>query len=215
MAKDYAAAKKKTESPNDAKSLSQTLAMWLSTILLIFLFALGLFFLSHQDKLNDKKQTSALVKKGSKHKKRIQIVQKAKSNKPKFEFYNILTKDKHAAEAKSTQAKAEVTNHLLESSASKAAAKKIAPVKEVKPVVSNDSFATLYLQVASFRQSDDAETLRARLSLAGYAVKIQKTFIKDFYWYRVFVGPYQKRADAEAAQVTLRKYKLNSLIRKL
>lgn len=208
MAKDYATAKAKTDSPNAAKSLSQTLAMWLSTILLIFLFALGLFFLSHQDQFNDKKPMLA-QKKQTIQKKRVV----AKQTKPRFEFYNLLTTDKsqHHSSASKTDTQDNTPSTAQQQTDTPEQSSKQPSVVDAKPAV--DKF--YYLQVASFRNADDAETLKAKLTLAGYAVTIKKSVVRDAYWHRVYVGPYSQRDDAAAAQTALRRYRLNGLIRDL
>lgn len=203
MAKDYAKAKAKTEAPNAAKSLSQTLAMWLSTILLIFLFALGLFFLSHQEQLNGHKTHSVVVRKEQKPQPQ-QVAQK--SNKPRFEFYNLLTSDKtqhHQPAQTNERAKED------EQAAQAERAPGTTVVETATPTV--DHF--FYLQVASFQSNADAETMKAKLALAGYAVTIKRTQIRNRYWHRVYIGPYSNKGDAAAAQATLKRYRLKGLIR--
>ncbi|MGJ8648087.1 MAG: SPOR domain-containing protein [Marinomonas colpomeniae] len=52
------------------------------------------------------------------------------------------------------------------------------------------------LQAASFRNSDDADRLRAKLIISGLVeTSIRKTIGKDEQpWYRIVLGPYQSRS---------------------
>ena len=53
------------------------------------------------------------------------------------------------------------------------------------------------LQVASFRNSADAEQMKARLALRGHVTSIQVVTVNDATWHRVRIGPVQgaRRAD--------------------
>lgn len=223
MAKDYATAKVKTSSPTQARSVSQTVAMWVSTILLIFLFALGLFFLSHQDEMHDMKQPLAKIQKRMKPQQKI-------VDKPKFEFYNILTAEKAHAEA--TRAKVNTQERPItrkpdrdEAALQHFQAKPRETQRQTRPQTSSlgapvrEAVPTdahrYYLQVASFRSTQDAERLKTKLSLAGYHVDIHPGTVNGQTWHRVFVGPYRDKLEAVAAQTTLARYKLRGLIRDL
>jgi cell division protein FtsN len=52
------------------------------------------------------------------------------------------------------------------------------------------------LQVGSFRNTSDAEQLKAQLALLGSIATVQKVTVNDETWYRVRIGPF---ADARAA----------------
>ena len=61
------------------------------------------------------------------------------------------------------------------------------------------------VQVASFRSSQEADALKARLTLIGLEPVVQSVAISDEEkWYRVRLGPYADRDFAEAARVQLR-----------
>ncbi len=97
--------------------------------------------------------------------------------KPRFEFYKVLTD------------KPDATPPV------KAADKPAVPaVKEI-----------YYLQAASFSNPDDAEKLKAKLTLLGMEVTVLTATIPDKgVWYRVRVGPYKGAAEMNNARGTLK-----------
>ncbi|MEZ5560998.1 MAG: SPOR domain-containing protein [Pseudomonadales bacterium] len=66
------------------------------------------------------------------------------------------------------------------------------------------------LQAASFRAFDDAETLRAQLLLQDLPATTSSTKLANGTWYRVMVGPYQRRQEAQRALTRLREQKLDA-----
>ena len=96
------------------------------------------------------------------------------SNKPRFEFYKVLTDKQDATVA--------------------------APAKPAeKPRAADSKPAATYepqiLQAGSFSNEADAEKLKARLALLGLEAGVQTAAIPDKgVWYRVRLGPY-KAAD--------------------
>ena len=71
------------------------------------------------------------------------------------------------------------------------------------------------LQVASLKNFTDADTMKAKLILNGYNVQVKKITSTGTVWYRVQVGPFGSIDAATNAQVTLRKEKFDSIIRKV
>ena len=66
----------------------------------------------------------------------------------------------------------------------------------------------ILFQVSSFRNSGDAESLKARMILQGVPkVSVRKTDGSNGTWYRVMTGPYPTRADANTTAAKL--YKMN------
>jgi cell division protein FtsN len=63
---------------------------------------------------------------------------------------------------------------------------------------------TFTLQAASFRSADDANRLRATLLLMDLPASTSSSSLADGVWYRVTVGPFADRADAERAMSLLR-----------
>lgn len=87
---------------------------------------------------------------------------------------------------------------------------------EVKPAVSADPLGDLlkakegsadpfiyFVQVGAYRTTDDAESQRAKLSLAGIETKISEREQAGRVVYRVRVGPLQSRAQADATKAQL------------
>jgi cell division protein FtsN len=60
-----------------------------------------------------------------------------------------------------------------------------------------------FVQVGAFRTQDDAESQRAKLSLAGIETKVSEREQSGRTVYRVRMGPYDRRDDAEAAKTRL------------
>ncbi len=105
----------------------------------------------------------------------------AKESSPQFDFYTILP---------------EKTGE--DKSAPKKSTAKAEPQKYL-------------LQVASVKSSDDADRLKAQLSLLGFSVSISQP-IAGSAWYRVNVGPFKSQAEAEKQQKRLRANDLKSTL---
>lgn len=104
-----------------------------------------------------------------------------KENKPRFEFYKVLT-DKAASPVP-----------------------KIVPKATNKPVVSDLSKELYYLQIGSFSNAEDADKLKAKLALMGMEAAVQVATIPDKgVWHRVRLGPYMGQSEANQARETLK-----------
>ncbi len=103
-----------------------------------------------------------------------------------------------------TPARPAATPPAAESAAPAAAAK-----PESKPAVTADPLGDLarakagaepfayFVQVGAFRTPEDAESQRAKLSLAGVEAKVSEREQSGRLVYRVRVGPFDKRDEAE------------------
>jgi cell division protein FtsN len=60
-----------------------------------------------------------------------------------------------------------------------------------------------FVQAGAFSKPEDAEAQRAKLAMLGYAAKITEREQSGRPMYRVRLGPFQLRDEAEAAQVKL------------
>lgn len=68
-----------------------------------------------------------------------------------------------------------------------------------------------FLQVAAFRNSNDADVLKAKLLLKAYPAQVKTTQSKS--WYEVWLGPYKSLAQVQSVQVNvLESEHLNGLI---
>jgi cell division protein FtsN len=56
------------------------------------------------------------------------------------------------------------------------------------------------IQVGSFRSRDDADGLRAQITLLGLNGEIQTVTVNDATWHRVRVGPFDSAREADAAR---------------
>jgi cell division protein FtsN len=69
------------------------------------------------------------------------------------------------------------------------------------------------LQVASFRKPDSAEALKAELALQGLQAQVVDSDLGDKgTWYRVRLGPYAERADAETVRDRLEEKGLRPMV---
>ena len=103
-------------------------------------------------------------------------------DKPRFEFYKVLT-DKEAGALK--------------------------PVEKPKAAEAKPVFQ--YLQAGSFSSTDDAEKLKARLALLGFEAAIQTVNIPDKgVWHRVRLGPYKNVDEIGRARTTLKQNGVDS-----
>lgn len=94
-------------------------------------------------------------------------------NKPRFEFYKVLTDKQDSSGATAP--------------AAKAAAKPASVAAKDK--------GPFYLQAGAFANADDADKLKARLAMMGVEASIQAATLPDkSVWHRVRLGPY-KTAD--------------------
>lgn len=104
---------------------------------------------------------------------------------PRFTFYNVLT-DKPDAATGEKVAKDKEKNAA--SALDKAIAKEI-----------------YYLQAGSFPNADDADKLKAKITMAGLEASVQAAPIPDKgTWYRVRLGPYKGAEEMNKAIGTLK-----------
>jgi cell division protein FtsN len=72
------------------------------------------------------------------------------------------------------------------------------------------------IQIAAFNRRQDAEHLKASLALRGFDVTISSFLKNNVNWYRVVVGPFPSRVEAERAQVAVaRSERMKGMIRKI
>lgn len=72
--------------------------------------------------------------------------------------------------------------------------------KPAPPAPANAPAARMFLQVGSFGNSGDAESLKARLALLGVQAQVTPVKINERTWHRVRVGPYADARALEAAK---------------
>jgi len=82
--------------------------------------------------------------------------------------------------------------------------------QDLRPTTTREKVEYL-LQAVSFRKSEDAERLRARLLLSGMEAFTERTSVNGSIWYRVLVGPFSNKTELNRAQTRLREQNLNPL----
>ena len=69
-----------------------------------------------------------------------------------------------------------------------------------------------YVQVGAFRSAEEAEALRAKLSLAGYDPKVSMREVAGRQLHRVRIGPIDSKTQAEEVQQKLNASKMASAL---
>lgn len=102
--------------------------------------------------------------------------------------------------------------------AAKPAAPPVKPAEAAaRPSETLDEPGSVYvLQVASFRNLDDADGMRARLALLGLEAVVQTVAIDgEAAWHRVRAGPYTELRALNRARIRLRENQIESLALKV
>lgn len=68
------------------------------------------------------------------------------------------------------------------------------------------------IQVGSFRNSADADALKARLAMIGMVARIQEVTVNGETWYRVRLGPFETARAADSARRQLRDNGFDSMV---
>lgn len=155
---------------------------------------IGLFvaFLVYLDDLDQ--PPSASVESGDGDERSVDGDDTADADKPRFEFYSILpdleviVPDAPAPEDTGGEGSdADVSTEI-------------------------DPEGTYFLQVGSFQKSEQADRMKAKISLLGLDVDIQRVNVSGERWHRVRIGPYSDRAKLGAAQRRLRENDIDYLV---
>ena len=83
------------------------------------------------------------------------------------------------------------------------AVKAPAPITAATPTVVIPPSHHYALQLAAFRNYQDADELKAKLILQGYPTTISSATVNGSVWYRLSIGPYATTADAKIVQAKL------------
>ncbi|MDX1836392.1 SPOR domain-containing protein [Legionella taurinensis] len=165
------------------------------------------------------------------------VVKHDERPKPKFEFYTLLSKDNSApvinhssttapAAAKpmtgpgttptQTAAGQSVGQAAVHAGQPAVAVVESKPVLDAKPAAPMAQAHESYLvQVAAFNRRQDAERLKALLVLKGFDVSITTVVQNRTNWFRVIIGPFHSRSEAEKAQTDVaRTERIKGIIRK-
>jgi cell division protein FtsN len=127
-----------------------------------------------------------------------------KSERPRFEFYQILPGEKEVTPEKEKKDRAESP-----AKAPVAASKAPAPAAPAKLGSSPaspkpHSGETYWLQAGAFQEEREADNLRARIALTGLEASVKPVAVPDRgTLYRVRLGPYQSLDDANRMKTVL------------
>jgi len=210
MAKDY----RRKSSPRHSGSVSRQLLLVLVCFLSGYLSAMFFDLNSFMAWLNAQVLAQHTAQPVAKP-----VTQPAQLSKPKFEFYTLLTND-HAI---STQSATNTASGASISPSSLLPAP-TAPIDltlnkghttlampghgvEAKPISGSTSTTknAFLVQLGSFKSKQEADRIKASLSLKGFSITVVTVSQKNVTWYRVMTGPYPSRIEAEKAQMSIAK----------
>ncbi len=82
----------------------------------------------------------------------------------------------------------------------------------VKPARRPEHKGGYLLQAGSFKQFDEADSLKARLALLGIEAHIQSVEVNDITWHRVRIGPSNDRQALEETRKNLRTNQIDTIL---
>jgi len=162
--------------------------------------------------------------------------QQAQITKPKFEFYTLLAKDQTVRPipspppTQSTQpatVPAQITETATPTAPMDLTVTQKLPLHEplvtTQPVTKPAPVATVtasaerfMVQVGSFKNLHEAEKMKASLVMKGFEVAISVTNQQHVNWYRVIIGPFASRIQAQKAQLAFaQKEHIVGMVRKM
>lgn len=126
--------------------------------------------------------------------------QQAALPKPKFEFYTLLTND---AAKRGNVRPTEQDSALHAMSSTQQSPVSSAAVKSAsKQVLTLPKQEAYLLQVASFKQRQDADRMKAALVMKGFDVNVKKSVQENGRFYRVILGPFATKEEAQKMQTS-------------
>jgi len=179
--------------------------IWLLAGLAIGLFAAFLVYLDKQPA--EEVTFTEAVKQELKKAREQQKIEAAKQpeensgsnsgNKPRFEFYTILSELEVFVPEPEVEKTRAAVNTQTPSSHSTASTKKY------------------LLQAGSFKNHEDAERLKASLALLGVQSSIQSVAINQDNWHRVRIGPFSNPARLRETLSTLKQNNIHAMTMEL
>lgn len=125
-------------------------------------------------------------------------VEQAALPKPKFEFYTLLAHEQAASPDRILPP----ASKTLEQPATQAVqTKSVGNAVEPSLNAPRQADVRYMLQVASFRKQADADRMKADLILNGFDARVVMISREGAHWYRVVLGPFASRMQAETIQV--------------
>ena len=204
-------AARKKAAPKRGASRTQSVAaskpihplIWVAAGLIVGIVAMSLFTLEPGDD-GIKRDTSVAEKTVT----ASQVKKDSSVNKPKFEFYTLLSESEVIVPPEALPEKSPPPPTKTEVAATKKAdAVRAQAILDGKtppaPVVKKETKTQFYLQAGSFTERSKADSVRAQLLLSGQNVQIESGQVADKTWHRVLVGPFVSREQLAGAQKQL------------
>jgi cell division protein FtsN len=186
MPKDYAKMSRTRSSRSSSRRKNQSSGLWIVAVLLTGLFVAGLFYLKQQNDHSPKTEVTVATKEPAK------LSSKAATQTTHFDFYTILPKSQTAA----PQTMVNRATSTTISNKSNASATKLIYI----------------LQLGEFKEYSAADELKAEIVLQGYEVNITPNKKNALTLYRVWLGPYQTREQAQQQQKNLLSNQIKSVV---
>ena len=129
----------------------------------------------------------------------------SEGNRPRFEFYQMLPgTDEPAVEQPSGQAAQRPPSQQEQSILPQASSEQSFPQQP-------SSTERYFLQAGSFQNENDAENLKAKLSMLGIQASIQAADVPaKGVWHRVRLGPYASTGDMDRIRASLQRSGIQS-----
>ncbi len=117
----------------------------------------------------------------------------AKPKKPRYDFFTVLPEMEVVVPEQELRSKAE-------------------PAPNAASTDTQDSYI---LQVGSFRNTADAEQMKARLAMLGSVATVQTVTVNGQTWHRVRIGPFKGARKADAKRRMLSDNQIDTLVMKV
>ena len=191
MPADYKSYTRKKKRRNAKKNEKRRL-LWIIGIVILILLGAVFYWLSKNDSI--KIPIKKIAHKSAVAAKTVKKEIKKKLEQPeiKFEFYNLLPKEKVTVPGNPNPT--------------------VAVSKNNTPAINNSHYL---LQVASLKKFSDADSMKANLIMKGFSAQVKKIDVKGNTWFRVQIGPFISMDNALDTQNKLRKDNQDAIIRKI
>ena len=135
--------------------------------------------------------------------------EKAESDKPRFEFYQILPGDKGGGGSE------RVVQPNIARAPTSPEAKATAKTEGVAPkeVPKHAATETVFLQAGAFQSETDAENLKAKIAFSGFEANVRPVNFPDKgTLFRVRLGPYKSTEEVNRIKATLSQNGINAAV---
>ncbi len=233
MARDYAR-ERGTRRYNHRRRSNAASWRWLTAGLILGLLIAGLIYLKENSRNISKAVSDHLVhhpKTKTHHASKAAPVSKVKAaektdqTETQFDFYTVLPKmsvETPNNSGKTAQATEKLTTHAPSNKTEALkpilppATPKTAPIDSTAQNKSAIETNSKYiLRLAAIKNYEQADQIKAELTMQGFDVSIQRATIHNEIFYRINIGPYQSRELAIEQQKALSKQNMTSTVIKI